>query len=124
QLTAPTASTATQISVTIPAANISTAGNAGVTVYNPPSLAVPNVPGSTRNGGGTSTPAFPVTVQAAGTTCPTAAKAPANSVSQTAVSEETPAVSLDGRYVSYTAVSGDHAQVFLRDTCEGAATGC
>src|SRR5215472_1825409 len=78
QLTAPTASTATQISVTIPAANISTAGNAGVTVYNPPSLAVPNVPGSTRNGGGTSTPAVNVTVQTA--PCPTAAKAPANSV--------------------------------------------
>lgn len=123
-LTAPTASTATQISVTIPATNISAAGNATVTVYNPPSLPVPNVPGSTGSGGGTSTPAMTVTVQAAGGTCPTAAKAQANSASQAAVSEETPAVSLDGRYVAYTAVSGDHAQIFLRDTCEGAAAGC
>jgi len=33
-------------------------------------------------------------------------------------------VSLDGRYVAYTAVGNDRAQVFLRDTCEGAAAGC
>lgn len=123
-LTAPTASTATQINVTIPATNVGAAGNATVTVYNPPSLPLPNVPGSTGSGGGTSTPVMTVTVQAAGGTCPTAAKAQGNSVSQTAVSEETPAVSLDGRYVAYTAVSGDHAQIFLHDTCEGAAAGC
>jgi len=124
QLPAPTASTGTQISVTIPSSNINAAGNASVTVYNPPSLQVPNVPGSTGSGGGTSTPAVAVTVQAAGTTCPTAAKAQANSASEGAVSEETPAVSLDGRYVAYAAMSGDHAQVFLRDTCEGTSTGC
>lgn len=124
QLTAPAASTATQISVMVPATNISAAGNASVTVYNPPSLPVASIPGSTGSGGGTSTPAVTVTVQAAGTTCATAAKAQANSTSQTAVSEETPAVSLDGRYVAYSAASGDHAQIFLRDTCEGAATGC
>ena len=48
QLTAPTATiTSTQITATIPAANISGAGNASVTVYNPPSPPVPNVPGST-----------------------------------------------------------------------------
>jgi len=124
QLPAPTASTGTQISVTIPSSNINAAGNASVTVYNPPSLQVPNVPGSTGSGGGTSTPAVAVTVQAAGTTCPTAAKAQANSASEGAVSEETPAVSLNGRYVAYAAMSGDHAQVFLRDTCEGTSTGC
>jgi hypothetical protein len=125
QLTAPTATiTSTQITATIPAANVSGAGNASVTVYNPPSPPVPNVPGSTGSGGGTSTPAVTVTVQPAGSTCPTAAKAPANSVSQAAVSEETPAVNLDGRYVAYTAVQGEHAQIFLRDTCEGAAPGC
>ncbi|HKW61451.1 MAG TPA: IPT/TIG domain-containing protein [Candidatus Acidoferrum sp.] len=117
--------TSTQITVTVPAADLgSVPGTASVTVYNPPSLQVPNVSGSSGSGGGTSTPAVQVTIQAAGTTCATAAKASANSVSQAAVSEETPAVSLDGRYVAYTAVSGDHAQVFLRDTCEGAATGC
>jgi Tol biopolymer transport system component len=40
------------------------------------------------------------------------------------VAEETPALSLEGRYVAYTAVQDDRAQVFLRDTCEGAASGC
>ncbi len=123
QLTAPTATiTSTQITATIPAANISGAGNASVTVYNPPSPPVPNVPGSTGSGGGTSAPSVTVTVETA--PCPTAAKASESSVSQAAVSEEAPAVSLDGRYVAYTAVQGEHAQVFLRDTCEGAATGC
>lgn len=124
QITAPTASTASQINVTIPASAISAASTASVTVYNPPSLQVPNVPGSTGNGGGTSTPPINVTVQAAGTVCPAAAKATGNSASQAAVSEETPAVSLDGRYVSYTAVQGEHAQVFLHDTCEGASPDC
>src|SRR5215472_8796309 len=107
QITAPTASTATQITVTIPAANVNAAGNAGVTVYNPPSPPVPNIAGSTGSGGGTSAPAVNVTIQAAGTACPAAAKAQPNSMSPAAVSEETPAVSLDGRYVAYTAVSGE-----------------
>jgi Tol biopolymer transport system component len=40
------------------------------------------------------------------------------------VAEETPAVSLDGRYVAYTAIQDEHAQIFLRDTCEGVASGC
>ena len=38
--------------------------------------------------------------------------------------EETPAVSADGRYVAYAAMQNDHAQVFVRDTCEGAAAEC
>lgn len=123
QLTAPTATiTSTQITATIPAANVSAAGSASVTVYNPPSAPIPNVPGSTGSGGGTSTPAVTVAVQTS--PCPTAAKAPANSLAQAAVSEETPAVSLDGRYVAYTAVQGEHAQIFLRDTCEGASSSC
>ena len=117
--------TSTQITVTIPAADLgSVPGTASVTVYNPPSPPVPTLPGSTGSGGGTSAPAVNVTVQAPGTTCPAAARALANPISQAAVSEETPAVSLDGRYVAYTAVSGEHAQIFLRDTCEGAPTGC
>lgn len=123
QLTAPTATiTSTQITATIPAANVIAAGNASVTVYNPPSAPIPNVPGSTGSGGGTSTPAVTVTVQTS--PCPTAAKAGANSTLQAAVSEETPAVSLDGRYVAYTAAQGEHAQIFLRDTCEGASSSC
>lgn len=125
QLTSPAATiTSTQITAMIPAANVSAAGNATVTVSNPPSPPVPNIPGSAGSGGGTSTPAITITVQAAGTTCASAAKTPANSALQAAVSEETPAVSLDGRYVAYTAVQGEHAQIFLRDTCEGAESGC
>src|SRR5206468_6198483 len=46
------------------------------------------------------------------------------SVATQTVAEETPAVSADGRYVAYTAIHGDHAQVFVRDTCVGAAEGC
>jgi hypothetical protein len=125
QLTSPAATiTSTQITATIPAGNVSAAGNASVTVYNPPSPPVANIAGSTGSGGGTSTPAITVTILAAGSTCPAAAKAPANAALQTAVSEETPAVSLDGRYVAYTAVQGEHAQTFLRDTCEGAPSSC
>jgi Tol biopolymer transport system component len=40
------------------------------------------------------------------------------------VEEETPAVSLDGRYVAYTSSQNGHSQVFARDTCEGADAGC
>ena len=118
----PTTVTATQITATIPATSISAAGTATVTVFNPPSPPVPNIAGSTGSGGGTSAPPATVTVQTA--TCPAAAKAPANSVSTDAIAEETPAVSLDGRYVAYTALRDEHAQVFLRDTCEGAPTSC
>jgi Tol biopolymer transport system component len=48
----------------------------------------------------------------------------ASATAASLVAEETPVVSLDGRYVAYTAVQNDRAQVFLRDTCEGAAAGC
>ena len=118
----PATITATQITATIPAASVNAAGTATVTVSNPPSPPVPNVAGSTGSGGGTSTPPAAVTVQTAA--CPTAAKAPANSVPTAAIAEETPAVSLDGRYVAYTALGDQHAQIFLRDTCEGAPTSC
>jgi hypothetical protein len=33
-------------------------------------------------------------------------------------------VSLDGRYVAYAAIQNERAQIFLRDTCQGAASGC
>src|SRR5258708_172266 len=124
QFTGPAATiTTTQITVTIPKADASAAGNATVTVYNPPSLPL-NVPGSTGSGGGTSIPsaASSVTIQSA--PCPVAAKAQASSELSGAVAEETPAVSLDARYVAYTAVHDERAHIFLRDTCEGAATGC
>jgi Tol biopolymer transport system component len=44
--------------------------------------------------------------------------------SSIAAAEETPALGLDGRYVAYTAVQNGHAQIFLRDTCAAAPSGC
>jgi hypothetical protein len=121
QFSAPAATiSATQITVTIPNADIS-AGTASVTVFNPPSLPLPNVPGSSGSGGGTS-PATSLTIQSA--PCPLAAKGQANPEASATVAEETPSVSLDGRYVAYTAVQEDHSQIFLRDTCEGVSSGC
>ena len=123
QFTTPAASiTSTQITVTIPASDISITGNAAVTVYNPPSPPLPNAPGSTGSGGGTSSPSITVTVQSSA--CPAAAKAQAFSEATAAVTEETPAVSLDGRYVAYAAMQNERSQIFLRDTCEGAPAGC
>ncbi len=33
-------------------------------------------------------------------------------------------MSADGRYVAYSASDSQHTQIFVRDTCEGAASGC
>jgi len=116
--------TSTQITFTIPAADVSTKGNASVTVYNPPSLPVPTIPGSVGSGGGNSSPAQIVTVQTA--PCQAAAKdgAAGPAASSASAAEETPSISLDGRYVAYTAIEDGHSQIFLRDTCEGASSAC
>ncbi len=115
QFTAPVASiTSTQMTVTIPASDISVAGNATVTVYNPPSPPLPSVPGSTGSGGGASVPSAASTVTVQSSACPVAAQAGARSEATAAVPEETPAVSLDGRYVAYTAMHNEHSQVFCQ----------
>jgi hypothetical protein len=125
QFTAPAAAiSATNITVMIPKADIIAAGTATVTVYNPPSLPLPNVSGSTGSGGGTSAVSAVTTVTIQSAPCPLAAKAHANSEASAVVAEETPALSLDGRYVAYTAIEEDHAHIFLRDTCEGASSEC
>jgi hypothetical protein len=91
-----------------------------VTVYNPPSPgATPGnggIQGSPGGGGGTSPGGLPFSITPAGTGSTAAPR--------TNVAEETPAVSVDGRYVAYAATQGEHAQVFVRDTCEGAVAGC
>jgi hypothetical protein len=91
-----------------------------VTVYNPPAppATPPNggVQGPSGGGGGTSPGGLPFSITPAGTGSTAAPR--------TNVAEETPAVSVDGRYVSYTATQGEHAQVYVRDTCEGATSGC
>jgi hypothetical protein len=111
--------TPTQITVTIPSSllvNTTTASIvASVTVTNPPTPPPPGCVGTcTGTGGGTSN-GVNFTIGAAGAQ---AANASANAV------EETPAVSADGRYVSYTSTQDGHTQTFLRDTCEGAASSC
>jgi len=92
-----------------------------VTVYNPPAPPAPTptggVPGPPGGGGGTSPGGLPFTITPTGAT-------PASASRTATVAEETPAVSIDGRYVAYTAVQGDHSQVFVRDTCEGVSSGC
>jgi len=113
---------ANQIQASIPVALLAAAGTATVTVFNPGS---PPPAGCTTicsggGGGGSSAPQTFTICAAAPCVAPAAASATAAAL----VAEETPAVSLDGRYVAYTAVQNDRAQVFLRDTCEGAATSC
>ena len=105
---------ATQIQATVPSSLVASAGTATVTVSNPP---VPNSP----SGGGGPSNGLTFTVASI---CPAAAKSTATSAAQIAVAEETPAVSLDGRYVAFTAAQGEHTQVFLRDTCQGDQSGC
>ena len=124
QFTTPAATiTSTQITVTIPSSNIATTGTAGVTVTNPPSLPVTGIPGSLGSGGGTSSPPSSVIVQTAA--CPASAKGAASASTEgVAISDETPAISSDGRYVAYSAVQDGHSQVFFRDTCENAPAGC
>jgi hypothetical protein len=113
---APTNITATQIQVTVPATLLTTSSTATVTVNN---LPVPIPIGCQINcgghgGGGTSNGAT-FTIGTGG-----------NAVNANAamLEEETPAVSLDGRYVAYSASQSGHAQIFARDTCQGADTSC
>ena len=105
----------TQIQATVSSSLVAKPDTAVVTVFNPP------VPNSPSGGGGTSLNGPKFTVAAS---CPAAIKSAATSAAQVAVAEETPAVSLDGRYVAFTAAQGEHTQVFLHDTCQGAPSGC
>jgi WD40 repeat protein len=116
--------TSTQIQATVDASLLVNATPAPVTaivtVYNPPAPGTPagsgGVPNPSAGGGGTSPGGLSFTVNPAGTSSTAAPRAEA--------AEDTPAVSADGRYVAYAAVLGEHAQVFVRDTCEGADSGC
>jgi hypothetical protein len=116
---------ATQIQATIPKGtlvnNSASSVAALVTVFNPPS---PPPAGCqiSCNGGGGGGNSLPLnfTICAAGqATCTALAPNPAAKVA-----EETPALSLDGRYVAFTADQNGHSQIFLRDTCEGVTQGC
>jgi hypothetical protein len=110
---APSTVTSTSISASIPNSFLATAGTATVSVYNPPA--------PSSGGGGGSSNGEPFNICSNSLPCPPASQVSASNV---AVAEETPAVSLDGRYVSSTGLQNDRTQIFLRDTCEGASAGC
>src|SRR5438128_1912580 len=114
-----TFTSATQLTATVPASLLTTESCANVTVFNPPAVD-PNNPGA-NGGGGTSPLGQTFTVSTNANFCPAASETAQNSVT---IAEETPAVSLDGRFVAYTGQQGAHSQIFLRDTCEGAAKDC
>src|SRR5690242_4305482 len=114
-----TSITATQIQATVSSAQLTTAGTATVTVYNPPAPPLPSPPcqvSCTGSGGGGSSNGVAFTITGAG----------GNAVKASAVTvqEETPAVSQDGRYVAFTASQSGHTQIFARDTCQGADSSC
>ena len=117
--------TGTQIQTIIPSALIAPPGGcASITVFNPASPPVPNLPGSVGSGGGTSNQ-WPLAI--APGVCPIAAvkKSFGSAISGTpGAAEETPAISKDGRIVAFSALQDGHSQIFVRDTCVGAATGC
>ncbi|HEV1992726.1 MAG TPA: hypothetical protein VGR03_00170 [Candidatus Acidoferrum sp.] len=110
---APSTVTSTSITVSIPNSFLATAGAATVSVRNPPA--------PSSGGGGGSSNGEPFNVCSNSQPCPPPSQASASSA---AVAEETPAVSLDGRYVAFTGLENDRAQIFLRDTCEGIPSGC
>ena len=111
--------TSTQIQATVPVTLLASAGTATVTVFNGPTPPLPTPPCQVAcagpGGGGTSNAAtFTITG-------PGGAAASANAAM---VTEETPAVSADGRYVAYAASQNGHSQIFARDTCQGADASC
>jgi len=107
-----TVSSTSQITVTVPASLLAAAGTGNIFVVNPPN----NAGTPPAGGGGMSAPlAFTINAAPQAATAMTKAQA---------ATEETPALSADGRYVTYTGMQGQNTAVFLRDTCEGAATSC
>jgi hypothetical protein len=122
--------TANQITATVPSgllANSSTSSIAvNITVFNPPSPPPPGcLTACNGGGGGGSSASVTFTICGSGqSSCTPLAAAKGAATAAETVAEETPALSLDGRYVAYTAVQNDRAQIFLRDTCEGATTTC
>ena len=122
--------TPNQITATVTSdllANSSTSSvGVSVTVFNPPS---PPPSGCTTactgGGGGGSSASATFTICGSGqTSCAPLAAAKSASTASEMVAEETPALSVDGRYVAYTALQNDRAQILLRDTCEGVLVNC
>ena len=113
-----TSVSATDIKATVPGSLIANAGAASITVFNPPSPQV-TPPGGTPNpsgGGGGTSEAQTITI--------TGATGMAARKTVPSATEETSAISADGRYVAYRTVRGAHTQIVLRDTCHNAPASC
>lgn len=118
---------ATSIQLNIPGSLLANAGNAVVTVYNPPLPPPSNCVVNCGSGGGGTSPCPLITGSTTLTVCTFTVTDPGSSAANTnaaSVEEETPAVSSDGRYAAYTASQNGHAQIFSRDTCQGADSSC
>jgi WD40-like Beta Propeller Repeat len=109
----------TQIKAVIPGSYLLYADSAQINVLNPPSAVClvncPNLGGGDTNApGNVTTQIFTIGGGASS----------GNSTGAATAEEETPAVSQDGRYVAYASQQSDTTQIFVRDTCLGAAQGC
>lgn len=96
----------TQVTASITAADIATAGRVFIQTVNP------NPP----SGGNGLSNTLAFIINPASNPVPAAATAPGPA----AAAEDSPAISGDGRFVAYTGVSGEHTQIFLHDSCAGA----
>lgn len=118
---------ATSVQLNIPGSLLANAGSATVTVTNPP-LTQNCPPGVScnGNGGGGTSPCPLVAGSTTVTVCTFTVTDPNNNgnTANASVEEETPAVSSDGRYVTYAGSQNGHSQIFARDTCQGADTSC
>src|SRR5208282_2627526 len=110
-----TSFSATQLKATIPGSYLSAADTAQINVVNPPSaiclVNCPNLGGGDTNNPTSGSPSTQIFTIGGG--------AAANAASASAIAEETPAVSQDGRYVAYASEQNGNSQILLRDTCVG-----
>jgi len=120
--------TSTQIKATIPGTLLAVADITRINVINPQSgICVVNCPD--LGGGDTNCTTPPVPANCVATPANintfTIGGSPSGaSTNASAVAEETPAISQEGRYVAYASVQGGNSQILLRDTCLGAASDC
>ncbi|HEY2120537.1 MAG TPA: IPT/TIG domain-containing protein [Candidatus Acidoferrum sp.] len=114
--------TSTQIKAVIPGSYLAAADpNAQIDVINPPSA--PCILASCPELGGGATNNAPKTTQTF-TVGGSGQAAATSTTAATAVAEETPAISQDGRYVAFSSAQNSVNQILLRDTCVGATNDC
>jgi WD40-like Beta Propeller Repeat len=104
---------ATEITAVIPGTFLANADITGlVNVVNPASGVCILPSCANLVGGGPSTTPQPFTVTGSA------------AAGALGVAEETPALSQDGRFVVFSSAQNESSQIFMRDTCLGAANGC